>query len=290
MIALEDIARLDEARCALGSSEVAREAMLVAGGVACRDEPKSWVNTCVAIGLRGGDVGVVTPEDVARITAWYHEQGHEARIEISVHAHSSAVKCVCDAGYRVKMFETTFFRQLRSGEAIEALVPLGEGIELAEIDPHNDAMCRAMAVCVNEGFAEPGTTPRESDIQISMRCMKHPRTRSFGAFVNDRGVKRCVAGSYLEVLASDELVKLDSSWASRARTKFAALFGAAVHADYRKRGIQQALLALRMREATKAGASFATIGGLPGAGTERNVRRMGFQVACSKVHFVKACG
>lgn len=289
MIPLEDIARLDEARAALGVSEVAREALFVAGGVACRDAPKSWVNTCLNLGMRAGDAGVVTPEDIARITTWYHEQGHEARVEINVHAHESAVKCVCDAGYRVKMFETTFFRELNSGEKINTLVPLGEGIELAEIDPRDETLCRAMAVCVNEGFAPPGAVPREGDIQVSMRCMKHPRTRSFGAFVREGGTRRCVAGSYLEVLESTDLVKLDSVWASAPRTRFAALFGAAVHADFRKRGIQQGLLALRLREAIKAEASFATIGGTPGAGTERNVRRMGFQVACSKVHFVKAC-
>ncbi len=292
MLALEDIARLDEARGALGCSEVAQEAMFVAGGVACRDAPKAWINTCLNIGLRPGEAGVVTADDIARITAWYHEQGHEARIEISVHAHESAIKCVGDAGYRVKLFETTFFRELHAGEAVAALVPLGGGIELAEIDPRDEETCRAMAVCVNEGFALAGTgvVPRESDIQVSMRCMKHPRTRSFGAFVSEGGTRRCVAGAYLEVLDSSALATLDSGWAGRPVTRFAALFGAAVHADFRKRGIQQALLALRLREAMKAGASFATIGGLPGAGTERNVRRFGFQVACSKAHFVKACG
>jgi GNAT superfamily N-acetyltransferase len=60
------------------------------------------------------------------------------------------------------------------------------------------------------------------------------------------------------------------------------LFGLAVHADFRRRGIQQALIAARLEFARERGCRIATIGSRPGAGTERNVRRFGFQVAYTK--------
>ena len=70
----------------------------------------------------------------------------------------------------------------------------------------------------------------------------------------------------------------------------AALFGAAVAPDYRRRGIQQALVAERLRVARERGAKVATIGcrtGQEPSGTERNARRMGFQAAYTKPHLVR---
>ena len=66
-----------------------------------------------------------------------------------------------------------------------------------------------------------------------------------------------------------------------------ALFGLAVVPEYRRRGVQQALIAERLRLARDAGARVATIGSRPGHSTERNVRRMGFQTAYTKVSLVR---
>ena len=67
----------------------------------------------------------------------------------------------------------------------------------------------------------------------------------------------------------------------------AGIFGASVLPEFRRRGIQQALLAERLNIAAERGAVVACIGSKPGIGTERNVRRMGFQLAYTKVHLVR---
>ncbi len=69
--------------------------------------------------------------------------------------------------------------------------------------------------------------------------------------------------------------------------KAAALFALAVLPAYRRRGVQQALIAARLRAAAEAGATVVTISALPGVATERNARRMGFQVAYTKVVLVR---
>jgi ribosomal protein S18 acetylase RimI-like enzyme len=60
----------------------------------------------------------------------------------------------------------------------------------------------------------------------------------------------------------------------------AFLGGAATLPEYRARGLQQALLAHRLREA-KSRAEFAFLGAQPSSGSERNARRVGFQIAYS---------
>jgi GNAT superfamily N-acetyltransferase len=57
--------------------------------------------------------------------------------------------------------------------------------------------------------------------------------------------------------------------------------------EFRRRGIQQALIAARLNYAAARGARLATIGSKPGAGTERNVRRMGFATAYTKPVMVR---
>lgn len=67
----------------------------------------------------------------------------------------------------------------------------------------------------------------------------------------------------------------------------AILFGLSVLPEYRKRGIQQAMIGERLRIARQEGAHFATISARPGVATERNARRMGFEVAYTKAIVVR---
>jgi GNAT superfamily N-acetyltransferase len=67
----------------------------------------------------------------------------------------------------------------------------------------------------------------------------------------------------------------------------ARFFGLSVLAHARRQGVQQAMLAWRISEAARRECVVACIGSLPGAGTERNVRRMGFAPAYTKVTLVR---
>ena len=66
-----------------------------------------------------------------------------------------------------------------------------------------------------------------------------------------------------------------------------ALFGAGTLPDFRARGIQTALLGLRMKLAAQAGCELAVIVTQGGTTSQRNAERLGFRVAYSKATLVK---
>jgi len=70
--------------------------------------------------------------------------------------------------------------------------------------------------------------------------------------------------------------------------KMFALCGAGTLADYRGRGLQTALLRIRMAAAAEAGCEFAVVVTQGGTTSQRNAERLGFRVAYSKVTVIKA--
>jgi N-acetylglutamate synthase-like GNAT family acetyltransferase len=65
--------------------------------------------------------------------------------------------------------------------------------------------------------------------------------------------------------------------------RIAALFGTATLPEFRQRGVQSALIALRLHEASKAGCEYAVVSTNPGSGSQRNMERRGFRVAYTKL-------
>jgi GNAT superfamily N-acetyltransferase len=66
-----------------------------------------------------------------------------------------------------------------------------------------------------------------------------------------------------------------------------ALCGAGTLTPYRGRGLQTALLRARMEAAVQAGCEFAVVVTQGGSASQRNVERLGFRVAYSKVTVIK---
>lgn len=256
---LIEVARMEERRQAIGLGEVAPERRAFAGGTAGRGEPGSWINSVVGAGMNGP----VEAGELDELIAWYSDVGIEPRIECSPFADESFLKLLGERRFVVRMFENVFFRTL-DGESPGGVRPVHDeprGVSVGVVDPADAAQVRAAASVAMSGFFPPGTAPKESDFAVSERIMRHPRTvtvvaRADGAVVG--------AGS-MEV-------------SGRA----AGLFGLSVLEPYRRRGIQQMLIAARLNEAARRGATLATIGSKPGIATERNVRRMGFQLAYTK--------
>ena len=70
--------------------------------------------------------------------------------------------------------------------------------------------------------------------------------------------------------------------------KVFALCGAGSRAEFRRRGLQTALLCARMSAALKAGCEYAVVVTQGGTTSQRNAERLGFRVAYSKVTVIKA--
>jgi predicted N-acetyltransferase YhbS len=263
MIDLLQVAKLEEARLAMGMATVAVEKRALAGGMLARGEPGTWLNAATGMGMNGP----VSEAEIDELIAWYESTGVEPRIEVCPFADESLVKGLSARGFVVKQFENVFFRE--GGEVVPPS-PLGEGIVIGLLSPTDEKAVWEFAAAVARGFTKDGHEPEAVDVSLMARVVTRPAVLAFAA----RAEGRIVGGGAMEV------PKVDGP-------KAAALFALAVLPAYRRRGVQQALIAARLRAAAEAGATVVTISALPGVATERNARRMGFQVAYTKVVLVR---
>jgi GNAT superfamily N-acetyltransferase len=257
---LADTARLEEQRQAVTLSEIAGEWLEVGGGRAARGAPGIWANIAMGMGLDGP----FCFEDVERAIDWYMEAGIEPRFELCPYVEPAFVEHCKRAGLVLRSFENVFYRML--DEEHPAALPQGldPKIELRQIDPADQA--EEYGHCIAAGFTPEGKPVREADIQAYTRTALHARTSVLGAIHQGR----IVGGGAVEVAG-----------------EISSLYAASVLPEFRRRGIQQALMAGRLSLAQDQGARLATIGAKPGISTERNALRMGFRVAYTKVVLVK---
>lgn len=255
---LTDIARLEELRQARAISELAQTALPLCGGIMARDFPGSWHNCAVGAGFDGP----VSADDVARLIDFHASAGCEPRIEVAPFVDPSLTRELGLAGFRVSDWEMVFFRELDPDVPVRPVHPTPPGLRLDFVKPADEAAVMEFARVASSGFAPPGQTFPPEFIALAANVIRRPRSRGAVAILDGRIVG--AGGMELSPPVS-------------------SLFGLSVLPDFRRQGIQQALIAHRLNYAAANGARLATIGGRPGQGTERNVRRMGFQLAYTKV-------
>lgn len=259
---LAEIAAAEERRIAMGVGEVALEARPFAGGTAARGAPGNWTNGIYGAGMSSD----VDAGELRETIEWYERAGVEPRIECCPFAHRSLVAGAAEEGFVVRSFEQVFFRALFDASTVRAPAPAPAELRIEPVDPQDDAMVDAYAQTALAGFLPVGADIPADWLEVSRRVARHPRTTAIVARLDE------------EIVGAAAFEVLDT---------IGALFGAMVVERHRRRGIQQALLAWRLRRAAEHGARWATIGGRPGEATERNVRRMGFQVAYTKAILVR---
>jgi GNAT superfamily N-acetyltransferase len=265
MLELIEIARREELRQAADAADVAEEVLRIGGGVAGRAKPGLWSNNAVGI-------GIVEPAGAAEVDAiidWYVSKGIEPRVELSPFADPAFTRALADRGFVLQSFENTFFRELVAGERVTTPFPLPDDIAISRVDPSDAATVRAYAEVVVSGFMPPGETPSEEMLELSMKWITTGGAIAFAARTR-HGAGPIVGGG--SVRGSDGI---------------ASLAGLSVLPDFRRKGIQLALVAARLNHCIGLGITLATIGSRPGAPTERNGRRMGFQLAYSKAILVR---
>lgn len=260
-----DLALREEGRLALALSEITPEHRRIpdarGGGILCRGAPGSWANVAAAIGL----VGPVPDGLIDELIQWFEHVGAEPRVEITPVAHPSALRALADRGFVVRFFEHVFARPLDRASTFLPTYPLATGISIDPLDVRIDTDLSEVALCIAAGFAAPAA-PSDADIQLCRNALLHPRSHTFVA----RAQGRIVGGASAEILHD-----------------LAALFGASVLPAYRRCGIQQSLLAARLRYAADRRCTMSTISSRPGVATEANARRAGFTLAYTKLVLVR---
>lgn len=256
------LARLEERRLATGISEVAEESRPFAGGVMCRGVPGTWLNGAYGAGLNGP----VAPEEVKGLIEFHASRGIEPRVELAPFADHSLIRALADEGFVVRLFETVFHRRLDEG-MVRMPDVTADGVTVRPVDPEDQDDVEEFARIATSGFLPPGESEWPEEMYASVRRVaRHPRVTSIKAFIGGR----CIAAGSMECMG-----------------EIASLFGLSVDAGHRRRGVQQAMIAWRLRRARELGARVATISTRPGVATERNAQRAGFAVAYTRSVLVR---
>ena len=224
----------------------------VAGGYAVYCGANSPITQAVGLGLNGP----VSAGEFDRLEEFYFSRNEPVRAETSPLADASLFALYRERGYGVTEFSNVMVRPIDSAERWQE----PDGIEIWKASRQEMEL---WTLTVAQGFAE--NYPVTEEI---IRIMK--------VFGLSRGME-CYLASIAGKVAGGATLSL--------RGKIAGLFGASTLPDFRKRGVQAALLRARLRRAAEARCEIAMSLAQPGSHSQRNISRLGFRTLYTRVKF-----
>ena len=250
----------------------------IAGGVATFAEPGSPFNKVAGLGFAGAP----TAADLDEIEQAFAAQGADVQVELSPltsttlslvvdrqtgSGHDPRVGALLtDRGYRLTSFENVLGLIL-DGE-VEPVTPTGIEVRRSGEDEFD-----AWLDVVADGFAHPDTQGVPSHEDFPRDALARAE-RDFAA----AGVRR--------YLALRDVVPAGGA-SLRIADGVAQLAGSATAPAHRRRGIQSALLAVRLTDALAAGCDIAVVTTQPGSKSQQNVQRRGFHLLYTRAVLVK---
>jgi N-acetylglutamate synthase-like GNAT family acetyltransferase len=194
----------------------------------------------------------VTAADLDQVEDFFHSRGVPSTVVVSPLAHESLRKLLGERSYGIAEFNSVLIRRIHAEEPFS--LPLGIAIERVTKNTVGPWMA-----AIAKGFAQ--------DIVVAESVFGGfavlPGAMSFLARIEDQVVGGCGGRVIPEA-------------------RIAAFFGTATLPEYRRRGVQGALIAQRLHEASQAGCEYAVVSTNPGSGSQRNMERRGFRVAYTK--------
>ena len=233
-------------------------------GVAVYIAPASPMNKMIGVGF-----GPAIPdEQLARVEQKFRDRGVPLQAEVSTLADPAFAGRLSARGYVLQGFENVLGRPIESSDTGPSRA--GE-IEVGPM-PENDGE-RWLDVAVT-GFLHPDTqgVPGEP---LPPRDVLEPALRDFLGVPGFRRYYAWVGGS----IAGIATMRIDDG--------LAQLCGAATCVEYRRRGVQTALLQQRLADARHAGCDLALLTTQPGSKSQQNGHRQGFALLYSRAILVK---
>lgn len=228
------------------------------GGAAVFVRPGSPINKVIGAGF----TGPIDAHALAEVEAAWRRRGEPVRVELASVAAAEVAAQLADRGYRMIGVEHVLVRPLRAEDArVEGAVDI-------EVDRDDAAWLSTLV----EGFTAPDGTGQPVDA-YSREAVAAVMRDFAGAPGFDRQVAR-LGGA---VVGAATL---------RVHDGVALLCGASTLPAARRRGVQTALLAARLRSAALAGCELAVVTTAPGSQSQRNVMREGFTLAYGRAILV----
>jgi len=224
--------------------------------------PGSYLNKAVGLAFDGEP----SAEDVTRIERFFSSRGIEPRIELTAFAPVGLLRRLAERGFVLQEFEHTLVLLL--AELGDAARRMGSppGVRIEPLDPRDEIQLRSFVETSASGFLPEGQSLPDSYLHTGIKAAREPEHHGFLATVD--GVVAGAAGASV-------------------KGGVMSLFGTSVRPTFRRRGIQQALIAARLEKALSLGIDLASITSHPGIPTERNASRFGFHLAYVRAVLVK---
>lgn len=232
----------------------------IGGGAAIYAGAGAPCNKVIGVGL----AGPIEEDALAAIEGAYAAREAPVQVELATLADPATAKILTRRGYALVGFEDVLAR--RPGPAER---PRGE----VEVAPTRELATYTRVVA--EGFAQPDLGPEGG----------HPHEQ-----VPD-GLEATLARFAAAPGMSCYLARLGGAVAGagclRTAGPVAQLCGAATLPAFRRRGVQTALLQVRIAAAARAGCEVVTMTTLPGSRSQRNAIGQGFALLYTRAILVK---
>ena len=232
------------------------EARPLAGGLAFFFGPMSPLSQAVGVGMQGP----VSEEEFDGLEAFFLARQSPVAISLCPYAHPAVLERMGSRRYRATQFEHTLVRELGGGSA--AFPALAE----SPARPAVLAQAGLWSRTVMEGFQE-GAPAIEGMEDLFAIMFAAPGATGYLAWQDGRPA----GGAAISIRAGDA----------------AMFYGDSTLPEFRRRGLQSALIAARLRQASAAGCQLAVACTGPGTVSQRNYERAGFRVAYTKVLLVR---
>jgi GNAT superfamily N-acetyltransferase len=235
----------------------------VAGGMASYAEPDSPFNKVAGLGFGG----VPSAGDLDEVERAFAAHGAPVQVELPHLGDPEIGAVLTERGYRLVSFENVLGRALQPGRRTAPAA----GIEVRTSGP--DELERWLDV-VADGVVHPDTEGVPAHEEF-------PRDVAIGAMRD----LTAATGEVRYVALRDGVLAGGASY--RTAGALAQLTGAATVPAHRRRGVQTALLAVRLADAAQAGCDLATVTTQPGSRSQHNVQRSGFDLLYTRAILVK---
>ena len=257
------IVRLNELRHVRGACLIADESRPLADGWLTYSEGVPWITRLTGLGLER----MPTPDELDRIIPFFRERSAQPRVEFPGTVSESTLQAIGKRGFSLHSVEHVLARLIDPADTRPPWTP--EGVRVERVDPGDDTMIRTHATVSLAGFLPPGTRPSDGMYTMAARALRNPRTDAFIAWRDQRPIGACG-------MESDEINGV----------RLSALWGATVLPEFRRQGVQRALIEHRLAFARSRGGVLAVIESAPGIPTERHAARVGFALISSRVVLV----
>ncbi|MFZ0640542.1 MAG: GNAT family N-acetyltransferase [Candidatus Acidiferrales bacterium] len=236
----------------------------IAGGIATFTGVDSPISQVIAAGLDGD----VTEAELNRLEEFFKTRGAPVILELSSFAAPSFVEMLNRRRYTIVEFSHVLFRKCERSE--EFSTPPHE-IAIREVRarvraevPVEDA--KLYTDTVAKGFAEL-LAPTQELLDVVEGFCYDPHGRCFLAAINGDPVGGGAAALFDGI---------------------GTLGGASVLPGFRRRGVQSALIAARMKWLAKQNCEWFVTVTQPGSASHRNMERFGFRLAYTRTKVIRA--